>query len=528
MKISILITMVAATFIFSGCTSSFFNLNDELDNNTKDDIVVYEQQKTDNIITENQIINGQIKKKSINSFSRSDIIVGDPTAVDYPPRELMEDVDSAEFYNKRLGDIIRILTSNLEKTSVIYEPNVDPSLIINMRTGKMKLFHLIKQISENAGYYAYYDSSKRALIISQYQTMKYLIPSGIFVDKQVSVSLGNTNGSSSGSIDLNSKNISETFASGLDNIGSKNKIVNFDKDTGMLFIKEHPTYIDEITNYVVDFVQDRSRKFLVEMAIIDVVMNSNKNRSFDLGAMLKSGSSIFNITSLTGSASGGFVLQGGKNSSATSDVSVQTPISNGVNFDMVVNLLNSKNNSQIVERAKSVVSNHSLKYIGNMITTKYISDVESVTNDSGVIQNQTKKDDSENGIQFIARIDAFSAKDYIDVSLAPVLKASTLQKSSEVNGISIYDETEQVREMFSTASIRSGDVIVVGGLIRDSVSGSESKNPLFGDFSYAGSKSKESQKVETIFMVKVTEMTETSDSYTIPTSTIKSVIENKM
>ena len=86
------------------------------------------------------------------SSEKSDIIIIEENGNEISPSsELLEVVDATTFNNQKLGDIIKILTSNLKDTSVIFEPNVDPNIEVYMRTGKMKLYNLIQQITKNVG-----------------------------------------------------------------------------------------------------------------------------------------------------------------------------------------------------------------------------------------------------------------------------------------------------------------------------------------------------------------------------------------
>jgi len=73
--------------------------------------------------------------------------------------------------------------------------------------------------------------------------------------------------------------------------------------------------------------------------------------------------------------------------------------------------------------------------------------------------------------------------------------------------------------MLSTASIRSGDIIITGGLIRDAQTRNAKGDPITEDtFLEMGTKSNKKQKVETLFIVKVTELTDPSQTFNFTSS----------
>jgi hypothetical protein len=120
----------------------------------EDKVVLFEGNNGYQQMSEEKIVNSPLTTKSMTEFSRSEIIIEENGNEISPSSELLEIVDATTFNNQKLGDIIKILTSNLKDTSVIFEPNVDPNIEVYMRTGKMKLYNLIQQITKNVGCYS--------------------------------------------------------------------------------------------------------------------------------------------------------------------------------------------------------------------------------------------------------------------------------------------------------------------------------------------------------------------------------------
>ena len=531
---TIILSSLLATMLFNGCAKS--NIDKE------DDVVLFEGNNGYQEMSEERIINSPLTKKSMTSFSRSEIIIEENEAELNPSSELLEVVDATTFNNQKLGDIIKILTSNLQDTSVIFEPNVDPNIEVYMRTGKMKLYNLIQQITRNVGYHAYYNSSTNSLHISPYQVRKYRIPAGLFVKKEVDQKLGNSGGAATASIVLNSESPIEAFNKQIDLLGSSNKLINFDRSSGTLFVKEHPIYLKEIDDFVIDFVKDRSRKFIVETAIFDVILTNDRSVGLDLENLTlkglgSSGLGAVGLSNLGGSGAG-MVLnfdkqQYGKVFDPATGQEL-TPGLNGRSFNIVLNMMKENKNSMLVDKSKTILNNHDVNYIGNGSTINYVESIETNVNESGTTIYVPKTAKAFDGITFVSRVDGFKNKDYIEVSLAPSVKKVTIEKGAgaSLGGVIAADLiNEDVRETMSTVNIKDGQIIVIGGLIREEDITSEKRNPLLEDFplvkNLLGTKGTGKVRIETVFIVSVQELHDVEQSYKIPSSQIKPALRDK-
>lgn len=541
---STIISLIASSAIFSGCST---NMNDVVDsinpfdglekNSDQDKLVIYESNDANEEMSERNIINMDLPKKSMTAFTKSDIIIEDIGDDVYPPKELLEVVDGTVFNNQKLGDIIKILTSNFKNTSVIFEPNIDMNIQVYMRTGKMKLYHLIKQITKNAGYYASYNPHTNSLNISPFQTRKYRVPAGLFVKKTVEQTLGHSQGTANAQIDLNSESPIDSFNNQLKMLGSSDKLINFDRSSGTLIVKEHPIYLSEIDDFVVDFVQDRSRKFIVETAIFDVVLTKDRSVGLDLENFSTAGLNPLSINNLGGSGSGMVVSAAQKLVGSVFNPD-GTPVNpgyeRGESFNVVLSMMKKNKNSILVDKSKTIISNHDVNYIGNGSSINYIESIEPIINESGTTTYVPKSAKAFDGITFVTRVDGFRNKDYIEVSLAPSVKNVTIERGggAAINGVIAADlVNEEIREAMSTVNIKNGEVIVLGGLIREEDIGTESRNPLLEDIPYIrnllGTKGTGKVRIETVFVVKVKELHRVEQSYEIPSYKIKGEIENR-
>lgn len=528
-----LVLSITASALLTGCS-----LKEELNKSKSDEdkLVIYESNDGSEEMSEEKIINMKATKESMTSFNKSDVIIEDIGDEIYPPKELLEVVEATTFNNQKLGDIIKILTSNFKSTSVVYEPNIDPNIQIHMRTGKMKLYHLIQMVAKNAGYHAYYDPNTNALNISPFQTRKYRIPAGLFVKKTVEQTLGHSEGTAKATIDLNSESPIDAFNEQLKLLGSSNKLVNFDRSSGTLIVKEHPIYMNEIDDFVVNFVQDRSRKFIVETAIFDIVLTNDRLVGLDLENLTTGGLNPFTIKNLGGSGTGAVFSLGKKQVGELFDIDGKELNygMNGNSFNAVLNMMKKDKNSMLVDKSKTILNNHDVNYIGNGSTLNYIESIESVVNESGTTTYVPQTAKAFDGITFVSRVDGFKNKDYIEVSLAPAVKNVTIERGGgvSINGVIAADlVNEEVRETMSNVNIKDGEIIVLGGLVREEEVSTENRNPLLENIplirDLIGTSGKGKVKIETVFVVKVSELHKAEQSYQIPSYKVKGEIENK-
>jgi len=83
----------------------------------------------------------------------------------------------------------------------------------------------------------------------------------------------------------------------------------------------------------------------------------------------------------------------------------------------------------------------------------------------------------------------------------------------------------------STVNIKDGEIIVIGGLIREEDITSEKRNPLLEDIPFVknllGTKGSGKVRIETVFIVSVQELHNVEQSYKIPSSQIKPTLQEK-
>jgi hypothetical protein len=210
------------------------------------------------------------------------------------------------------------------------------------------------------------------------------------------------------------------------------------------------------------------------------------------------------------------------------------PGMNGRSFNVVLNMMKENKNSILVDKSKTILNNHDVNYIGNGSTVNYVESIETNVNESGTTIYVPKTAKAFDGITFVSRVDGFKNKNYIEVSLAPSVKKVTIEKGAgaSLGGVIAADLiNEDVRETMSTVNIKDGEIIVIGGLIREEDITSEKRNPLLEDIPFVknllGTKGSGKVRIETVFIVSVQELHNVEQSYKIPSSQIKPTLQEK-
>jgi type II secretory pathway component GspD/PulD (secretin) len=179
---------------------------------------------------------------------------------------------------------------------------------------------------------------------------------------------------------------------------------------------------------------------------------------------------------------------------------------------MMLASLKTMNNVQIVERPNIIVQNHSIGYIAVGDENSYVKSV-SVTpgkqNPDGSYTAPTYQYNIGNytdGLQFVVRVDKYLHKDRIGVSLAPILAYTKVVPGPQ----QVQLLQRKIRQAMSVVSIKNGDIIVLGGMKSLKGDGSGNESGILP--SIFGMNSSSKQKIETIFLLRVTQINHASDT----------------
>jgi len=458
---------------------------------------------------------GNIPAESVkdNSFIPANDIIKEIDEGDAPPPVLTsKKIQKMEMFNMKLGDALRLILQGVN-VSLFIEPNVNLNVPVNFKIVNKNIYQALKQVALSAGYYLYYDASKKAIVVSPYVERKYIVPSEIFVKRKVSISFGGSNtigGSISPSFDINPEDPTKALMSLLKGLGSKDKIVTIDRQGGIIYVKERPNYISEIDDAIKTFVQERTMQFNVQMAVVEITKSNLKKFGMDLADLAKDhlylsslGGTVVNATTVGNTIQqGGVVLTGFNN---YKDIDGVLPLqASKLAFKFILSSLAKMQNVQIVEEPNIIVQNHSVGFISVGDENNYIKSVNVTPgkyNPDGTYQPPTYQYNIgkyEDGLQFAVRIDKYLGRNRIGVSLAPILAYTNVVPGPQ--GVQLLNR--KIREAMSVVSIQNGDIIILGGM--KGLKGEGNKNNSGIAPGILGQKSADSNSIETLFIVRVT------------------------
>jgi general secretion pathway protein D len=278
----------------------------------------------------------------------------------------------------------------------------------------------------------------------------------------------------------------------------KNAVVLADPATNSLIIMAPPKIMRALSE-VVDKLDIRRAQVLVEAVIVEV----NADKTSDLGvnwaawsngsngAQIPAGAFIEPIggTSLTDVAS---TVQGIANGSTTSTSSLTGTTlalgkisANGINFGAMLRAISGDANTNVVATPSAITMDNQeaeLKVAQEVpfITGQYATTSGSTTSTSSTVSPFTTVQRQEVGT--ILKVTPQIATESDSV----ILKISIESSSVAPTSVSTVDITTNKRTVSTSVLIEDGGIVVLGGLISDSVTKSEQRVPFLGSLPLVG------------------------------------------
>jgi len=483
------------------------------------DIIYYNQGKTN-----------EYSFNGTNTINNSNIIQSEIEDEDMLPLNLRKNkIDNLDINNKKLGGVVKLIMTQLDGIGLIIEPNVDLNVLINITIKNRNIYAALKDIVEYAGYSIIYNKNKKSFIISNYVKKKYYIPAAIFIDRNVNVNISSQSMTPEFKSGLK-KSIKDIFLENLKNIGTNEKIVTLDVQSGIIYVKERALYIKEIDKYITDFVKNRIQQFNVELAVIEIDANKDNAFGIDLQNIISSAGK-FSINSLAGglpNVSTKTNSDGTKQTQITSGSSVikgSASFGKNISFDWLLGALEKRGYSNIITKPNMLVQNHSVGYISLLDTKNYISGWKAKTSvDGSIISSTPETSQIENGMEFMVKINKYPKKDFIQVSTVPSIKSFELGAPVTTPSGPIYVPTSSTISTFSVANIKSGDLIILSGF-KKKYTQNDLKSPLLSKTPVVGKIFNQENNVNTYkefaFLVKVTEIKRSNETLKNPSNKLK-------
>ncbi|MDG4475360.1 type II and III secretion system protein [Thiovibrio frasassiensis] len=278
---------------------------------------------------------------------------------------------------------------------------------------------------------------------------------------------------------------------------------SIDKPIGLITVTAPRPLVEKIAVYLENFKTELYRQISIEAKIVEVSIDDTESRGIDWTNFLTDKSIDFQLF-----GSNGVIYEAGTNNGGNrvvSKVSVTNP------FSLALNFLDTQGHTTVLANPKLSVMNGQPGLITAGDSVKYIDKVESrVDGTTGSVTYTVTTATLMSGIG-MSVIGTIMDNDEIILTLTPVTSKLENNEVTYINGWGgvIGVPRIKLREMNTTVRIKSGQVVVVGGLI-DNAEGTlgSSKVPFLGDLPLIGNlfshSAKSTKKSELVIMLQPT------------------------
>lgn len=296
------------------------------------------------------------------------------------------------------------------------------------------------------------------------------------------------------------KELKETLTAFVGTEGGRSVIVS--PQAGLVTVRGLPTEIAAVETFISDTETHLHRQVIIEAKIMEVTLNDDYQQGVHWNEVLGSiGSTDFTF-STSGNISG---------NSISSKVGGATSLSfSGPDFNGVIDLLQTQGNVQVLSSPRITVTNNQKAVIKVGEDEYFVTDVSSTTT-TGTSTTTTPEVELTPFFSGIA-LDVTPQIDKDGSVILHVHPSVTLTEEQNKT-IQLGSETlilplaqSRVRESDTIIRAKSGEIVVIGGLIETYSVDQESKTPLLGDIPYVGnlfkSVSQTTQKRELVILLK--------------------------
>lgn len=281
---------------------------------------------------------------------------------------------------------------------------------------------------------------------------------------------------------------------------------SIDKPIGLITVTAPRPLVEKIAVYLDNLKTELYRQISIEAKIVEVSIDNTENRGIDWTNFLTGKNVDFTLFGPNGiiydaaaANSGGRVV---------SKIGVPTGTT-GNPFSLALNFLDTQGDTTVLANPKLSIMNGQPGLITAGDSVKYIDKVESrVDGTTGAVTYTVTTATLMSGIG-MSVIGTIMDNDEIILTLTPVTSKLEGNEVEYINGWGgvIGVPRIKLREMNTTVRIKSGQVVVVGGLIDNAESGiGSNKVPFLGDIPILGnlfSKSyKSTKKSELVIMLQ--------------------------
>jgi len=317
----------------------------------------------------------------------------------------------------------------------------------------------------------------------------------------------NQNGQSNSGINIYTENesnfwveLKETLTAFVGTEGGRSVIIS--PQAGLVTVRGLPTEIAAVEKFISDTETHLHRQVIIEAKIMEVTLNDDYQQGVHWNEVLGS----LGKTDFTFSTSGNI-----NGNPISSNVGGTTSLSfSGPDFSGVIDLLQTQGNVQVLSSPRITATNNQKAVIKVGEDEYFVTDVSSTTT-TGTSTTTTPEVELT---PFFSGI-ALDVTPQIDKDGSVILHVhpsvtltdeqnKTIQLGSEELILPLAQS--RVRESDTIIRAKSGEIVIIGGLIETYKIDQESKTPLFGDIPLVGglfkSVSETTQKRELVILLK--------------------------
>ncbi len=280
------------------------------------------------------------------------------------------------------------------------------------------------------------------------------------------------------------------------------RVVTIAPQAGLVTVKAYPAEIKAIKKFLKASQEHLRRQVIIEAKILEVTLNDD----YQQGIRWDQISSNINSTSLVFGQTGNIA----SNIISSTFGGESTITVNNDDFSGVISFLQTQGNVQVLSSPRITATNNQKAVIKVGQDEFFVTEVSSTTT-TGTATTTTPEIELT---PFFSGI-ALDVTPQIDEHGEVILHVhpSVTETAEQIKTITINDEDfslplaqSNIRESDSIIRAKSGEIVVLGGLIESRKVHEESKTPLLGDIPFVGelfkSKSESTQKSELVIMLK--------------------------
>lgn len=283
---------------------------------------------------------------------------------------------------------------------------------------------------------------------------------------------------------------------------------SIDRPIGLITVTAPRPLIEKIADYLDNLKAELFRQISIEAKIIEVTLTDSSSKGIDWHSALGSRSLNFELfgsgagTTTTGLTSTAGIIYPGANR-ILSGISIANP------FTAVIDAIETQGDTRVLANPKLSILNGQPALINVGDSQKYIDSVTTTVNEGTVSTSVTTQTVMSGlGMAVLATI---LDDEEIVLSVTPVtsdLEEPITYRDFGSNTVGLPKVS--IREINTTVRVKSGDMLVIGGLIDSTDSDTDKKVPLLGDIPFLNRlfshEAKSETKKELVILLQATIM----------------------